>query len=230
MIQHNVMEKRPGKVVIPIVTQLSAVNIGNGIYTLIMKVNPGIPESHPSPVYNSTNREIDWNLEFLGENREANGSINVDFSGYSSQQISKIFIRDENALRVSKGGVVIKQTEFPPVIAFPNAVETGDLRLDLFSLTKNGTDFNLHLSFAQVGINKYKVAQGVAGPLIDLVNLSNYWALDLRVEEDNLATGNLNIDYVIPAASISTPISLIVTQNPLTAGEKYHKWGRFYLD
>ncbi len=213
------------------ITHLSAVHIEGYLYRIDIQVNQGGPSATPpNPVHDAVNKTIVWNLANVSAGYEANGFVNVDFSSYSFSQKAIIqFITDSAGTRLTKGGIVIKQTDFPPITPHPNESEADNLLLEACTLSKNGTNYDLNLSFKHIGNLKYKEANVGGLSLTKLTNLGGDKALEIRVVVDNTVNGNLNIPFVIPVLEIGNSIALIPTINTLQVNTGYDKWGAFYL-
>ncbi len=224
------------------IQSLRASRVGSSgtTYSLELTVGTGNVGNAPSsPYYDPESRVILWDLTGYDGNESIQGTVTVDFSGYSGSQIAKIDFSN-NGLRVRKGGVVIKQTDYPPnatmsqIIAANfknlwNVMHLNDgvsnsLFLKELNLVFTDPDWNLTLTFSQSGTN-YRLINDQ----FNFVTFNQVLSLQLLMEEDGSGSNDLVLSGPVSSAQLSASLPIVLSTSPILSGTSYHKKGGIHI-
>lgn len=156
-----------------IINRISATKVSG--YTFNISVYSGTGPLAP-PVnlfYNSTNKSVDWNLQSADPNQTHVGQFQADFQNFSTTDIIQIFVNSGAGLQL-KGGVVIKQTTFPPKAGmrvqsgFPlNQTESDAFDINTFDFKETSSGiWTLSMELLPVGTNYFSL-QSVSNIILD---------------------------------------------------------------
>lgn len=165
--------------------------------------------------------------------------FSTNFNGYPFDRIAGIYFGPVDVAN-RKGGVVIKQTTFPPkagnenkdkkpeAINYENDAESLAFKVDELDLWESGGQWNIKIDFLPSGTVGFDL---VNASMVDFTdNGVTFKVLEIRVSPRPSGTApmQVNLNDIDFAMGVSVPF--VITQDALDSNKIYHKKGMFQIN
>lgn len=220
------------------INQITAQKSGGSFEVKIYMGTGSLDDTVHEATHEENNHRVDWDTSSLPSDQRHMASFTTNFPQYLEDKIAGIFINGNR-----EGGVIIKQTKFPPKannekkgqgIVYENDAESNDFELVFFDVKETSPgNWSLKITLNPTGGADY--ALDSADIVSFLYDGDNYDVLQLKVSTDPLhipapSSNPISVNVSNFPFPFGVSIPIVITENDMLDDHIYHKKGMFQIN